>query len=155
MGNGLAQQPQALREAHDKKVKTLLCIAKPGQKATTESVEEMIYPTEYEPAQIPEKTAAKTKVEADKTKVEADKIKAEPRDFATGPIPSAWETRHVGSTLEIAPTLLDYNTSVTLMAGQFEMVGALTPKPNTPGPTVTRKLLVFCRADVLPVSTHP
>jgi hypothetical protein len=47
------------------------------------------------------------------------------------------------------------NTSVSLMPGQFEMVGAITPKPNTPGPAVTRKLLVFVRADILPVPYPP
>lgn len=47
------------------------------------------------------------------------------------------------------------NTSVSLMPGQFEMVGAITPKPNTPGPAVNRKLLVFVRADILPVPYPP
>lgn len=47
------------------------------------------------------------------------------------------------------------STAVTLMAGQFEMVGAITPKPNGAGPTVTRKLLVFARADIVPVFTQP
>lgn len=101
------QVAQLVKDGKANIVETLLCIAKSGHKATTESIEEMIYPTEYEPAQMPEKPEAKTKEEADKTK-------AEPRDFATGPIPCAWETRHVGSTLEIEPTLLDDNTTIDL-----------------------------------------
>ena len=39
------------------------------------------------------------------------------------------------------------NTSVTLMAGQFELVTVITPK--SAAPAVSRKLLVFVRADVI------
>jgi hypothetical protein len=39
------------------------------------------------------------------------------------------------------------NSSVTLMAGQSEMVSVITPKSVTPA--VSRKLLVFVRADVI------
>jgi hypothetical protein len=34
--------------------------------------------------------------------------------------------------------------------GKFELITALTPKTNAPAPAVTRKILVFVRADVLP-----
>ena len=39
------------------------------------------------------------------------------------------------------------NARVTLMAGQFEMVSVITPK--SAAPAVSRKLLVFVRADVI------
>jgi hypothetical protein len=92
------QVAQLVKDGKANIVETLLCIAKSGHKATTEAVEELIYPTEYEPAQMPDKLEFKTKEEA-------AAAKTEPRDFATGPTPSAWETRNVGSTLEIEPTL--------------------------------------------------
>jgi hypothetical protein len=41
------------------------------------------------------------------------------------------------------------NTALTLVAGQFELVSVLTPKPNAPGPAALRKILVFVRADVV------
>ncbi len=79
-------------------VETMLAIARSGQKATSESIEEFIYPTEYEPASMPEKIEIKDKEAAESAKVG-------PRDFATGPTPTAFETRNLGSTLEIEPTL--------------------------------------------------
>lgn len=81
-------------------VETLCCIARPGQKATSEAVEEVIYPTEYEPPQLPDNAQPKTKDGA-------DGAKANPQDHVTGPCPSAWETRNVGPTLEIEPTITD------------------------------------------------
>jgi hypothetical protein len=91
-------------------VETMLCIARSGQKATTESIEEFIYPTEYEPAQMPEKVEVKPdddqgKTGADTTKPSNEKLRIGPRDYATGPTPTAFETRNLGSTLEIEPTL--------------------------------------------------
>ena len=79
-------------------VETLLCTAKSGNKAISESVEEFIYPTEYEPSELP------TNVHV-KGELEADKPIGNTRDLATGPTPTAFETRNVGSTLEIEPTL--------------------------------------------------
>ncbi len=79
-------------------VETMLCTGRSGQKSTSESIEEFIYPTEYEPASMPEKVEFKTAEEAEKSKVT-------PRDYATGPTPTAFETRNLGSTLEIEPTI--------------------------------------------------
>ena len=94
------QVAQLVKDGHANLVETMLAIAKSGQKATTESIEELIYPTEYEPASMPDQVQFKTKEEADKAKVN-------PHDLAIGPCPSAWETRNVGSTLEIEPTMSD------------------------------------------------
>lgn len=47
------------------------------------------------------------------------------------------------------------NTMITLMAGQFEFISAITPKPAAPVPAVSRKILVFVRADIVPVPIHP
>ena len=79
-------------------VETLLCTARSGHKATSESNEEFIYPTEYEPAEIVTEIPRK---DNDATEPVRHKIPAP----ATGPTPTAFETRNVGSTLEIEPTL--------------------------------------------------
>ncbi len=101
------QVAQFVKDGKANIVETLLCIAKPGQKASTEAVEEIIYPTEYEPAQMPGKLEFKTKEEAEKSK-------AEPRDYVTGPTPTAWETRNVGSTLEIEPSIAEDAKTIDL-----------------------------------------
>lgn len=86
-------------------VETMLCTCRSGQKATTESIQEMIYPTEYEPSQV--------SAETDTT---AQGVQVKPSDAvnATGPTPTAFETRNVGSTLEIEPTLGEGNKLIDL-----------------------------------------
>ena len=77
-------------------VETMICIAKSAQKATTESIQEFIYPTEYEPAAVPV---------AEQTNAAGDKTVAYDKELASGPTPRAWDTRNVGSTLEVEPNL--------------------------------------------------
>lgn len=101
------QAGQLVKDGKATILETLLCTARSGQKATSESVEEFIYPTEYEPAMMPEKPNLQDKEEA-------DKANAARRDFATGPTPTAFDTRNVGSTLEIEPTLGEDNKIIDL-----------------------------------------
>lgn len=76
-------------------VETLVATGKSSQKATSESIEEVIYPTEYEPPELP-------------TNVGTTQPKSEPNsDAVTGPTPSAWDTRNTGGTLEIEPTICE------------------------------------------------
>lgn len=75
---------------------TMMCTARSGQKATSESIEEYIYPTEYEPAVVPDEIH---------TTEDGEKVKTDGKQHATGPTPTAFETRNLGSTLEIEPTL--------------------------------------------------
>lgn len=75
---------------------TLMVVTRPGQKATSESIEEFIYPTEYEPSEIPVEIHTTGK---------GDKVKSDGRDYATGPTPTAFETRNTGATLEVEPNL--------------------------------------------------
>ena len=191
--SGPVLHDKALALAKDGTVKlleTCVVMGRSGQKATVESIRELIYPTEYEPPGPWPPVPAPALGQATQTPPKKPLIRP---NFG-----NAFETRNVGSTLEIEPSLdatgrmidlrfvpeilqlvrmdtfmehIDQwgdasirmpvfetsrlNTSVTLMAGQFEMVGAITPKPNTPGPAVTRKLLVFVRADILPVPSQP
>lgn len=92
------QVAQLVKDGKANILETMLCTGRSGQKSTTESIEEFIYPTEYEPATMPEKIESKDKEEAEKSKVT-------PRDYAVGPTPTAFETRNLGSTLEIEPTI--------------------------------------------------
>jgi len=101
------QVAQLVKDGKATIVETMLAIAKPGQKATAESIEEVIYPTEYEPATLPEQAQPKTKEEA-------GNAKGTPQDLAIGPIPSAWETRNCGSTLEIEPSIGEDNKTIDL-----------------------------------------
>ena len=64
-------------------VETMICTAKCSgsvpQRATTESIREFIYPTEYEPAAVPV---------TEKTNAGGEKTVAYDKDLATGPSPS-------------------------------------------------------------------
>lgn len=80
-------------------IENQMLVARSGEKATIESIREFIYPTEYEPAELPSTVKIEQGAE--------NKIAA--RDLATGPTPTAFETRNVGSTLEIEPTVGDNN----------------------------------------------
>lgn len=77
-------------------VETMLCTARSGEKALTESVKEYIFPTEWEPAEIPAEIH---------TTESGEKVKTDGKKHATGPTPTSFETRHLGSSFEINPTL--------------------------------------------------
>jgi len=89
---------QLIRDGKASILETMLCTTRSGQKATSESIEEFIYPTEYEPAELPGEINVNDKEDAELSK-------GRRRDFATGPTPTAFETKNLGSTLEIEPTL--------------------------------------------------
>ena len=99
------QLGKMIKDGKAKVVENLLCTTTTGQKATTESIEEYIYPTEYDPADffpIP-------KPDADDTKTTA------PIDVeAAGPNPTAFETRNLGPTLEILPSLSEKDGEIRL-----------------------------------------
>lgn len=78
---------------------TLFVTSRSSQKSTAESIREVIYPTEYEPAEIP------AEVSVDKeTAVTPEKIKLL-EALMTPATPTAFETRNTGGTLEVEPTL--------------------------------------------------
>jgi len=92
------QVAQLITDGKANILETLLCIARSGHKATSESVEEYGYPTEYEPAEMVNELNFKNEEAAESAKMPR-------RDFATGTTPTAFETKNLGSTLDIAPTL--------------------------------------------------
>lgn len=99
------QVAQLIKDSKATVVETQLCTARSGQKASSESNEEFIYPTEYEPATLPDNVKG---AEA------AGKTEGNRPDPATGPTPTAFETRNVGSTLEIAPTVSSDGKTIDL-----------------------------------------
>jgi hypothetical protein len=101
------QVAQLIKDGKANILETLLCTARSGQKATSESVEEYIYATEYEPAEMVNELNFKNEEAAESAKVTR-------RDFATGPTPTAFETKNLGSTLEIEPTLGEDNKIIDL-----------------------------------------
>lgn len=75
-------------------LETQLAVTKSTLKATTESIHEFIYPTEYEPQYTPPPGDSNGKNTA--------QLNAFPSNPAT---PTAFSTRNLGSTLEIEPTV--------------------------------------------------
>nr|MDP0503913.1 type II and III secretion system protein [Verrucomicrobiota bacterium JB025] len=72
--------------------------ARSGQKATIEIIREFIYPTEYEPPEIPNSVGSSS----NSTTVGESSTQSYPVTPAT---PTAFETRNTGVTLEIEPTI--------------------------------------------------
>lgn len=157
-------------------METVILSARPGQRATVESIGEFIAPAEYNP---PGSEALP------------------PSDKNYGPRPewpSSFETRNVGVTLEVEPnvgpnnkvidirftpelvdrlrleTWVEYtdehgdasvrrptyeslrmSTGVTLLANTWGFVGLLTPHAEDGGRDFTRKIMLFIRVDVIPI----
>ncbi len=172
-----------VKDGKAKLLESCMVVCRSGQKATVETIREAIYPTEYQPPELP-------------NSIPMPPIPQPPSPRPPGTTPTAFETRNAGVTFEIEPTLgsnesiidlrlapeivaqtrlvtsMEYrdkwgdasfrmpvfetwklNTGVALMAGQFELVSAITPKPNAPAPATMRKILVFVRADVVSVGS--
>lgn len=78
-------------------IDTQVVHARSGEKATTESIAERIYPTEYALIPLRDSDAKTTKSPS-----------------AAPLLPTAFETRNVGSTLEVEPTISEDDTMVSL-----------------------------------------
>ncbi|MEO5917634.1 MAG: hypothetical protein ABIS50_25615 [Luteolibacter sp.] len=87
---------------------------KSGQKSTAESISEQIYPKEYEPAELPNSVGvAMSPPDAkdqqtpvpDPSKLQSSPDLSSFNGLQTPATPTAFETRNVGTTLEIEPTL--------------------------------------------------
>lgn len=81
-------------------------LARSGEKATIEVIREFIYPTEYEPPELPNSVGA-----TDGGGVGAAGAAIFPVTPAT---PTAFETRNTGVTLEIEPTIGENNYTIDL-----------------------------------------
>jgi hypothetical protein len=89
------QVTQLIKDGKASIMETSLCTVEDGLKALTSSAEEFIYPTEYEPPELPVETSPK--------EGEAPKIVSERILDAVGPTPTAFETRNLGASLEVQP----------------------------------------------------
>ena len=79
---------------------TLMCMARSGEKAVVESIEEYIYPTEYTPAEVPNTVS----ITASAAGVPQENVTGLER-LVTPPTAAKFETRNIGSSLEIEPTI--------------------------------------------------
>jgi hypothetical protein len=167
-----------------KVIDTQMVVSRLGQKSTTESRKELIYPTEYE------STSPAPTSEDDKA------VKEVPKPVGSGynaALPSCFETRNVGSSFEIEPNigennkiidirflyhyvwhtgnttwhetkspeknvykietpdfyLINIDTSVTTIAGQYFLAGVVSPKDAKGQADPERKVMVFLKCDVL------
>jgi hypothetical protein len=166
--------------AKDAKIlETFVATTRSGGKATAGSVDEFIYPTEYEPMEI----------------VEPPPEKSLPQAMKTPFCPTAFETRNLGSSLEINSAVdetgkiislslepnmtwhtgnlvwaedkdafgnaskiempriysLSTNTSIACVDGKPQFVAALSPKSDRGEIDTSRKVMVFVKCDVIPV----
>jgi type II secretory pathway component GspD/PulD (secretin) len=180
--NRLDTDGTALREWAQEKInngdggiiETALVTARSGQRAKAESIHEFIYPTEFDPPEIPNEVELKGNAKAPITAVS----------------PTAYETRNVGTTIEVDPvigadnTTIDLNlapekveldgytiwphedidplfkqrmptfytmritTQVTLTSGRYAFLGTLRPLNNEVEDIEDPIVLSFVRADV-------
>ncbi|MEO5913097.1 MAG: hypothetical protein ABIS50_02615 [Luteolibacter sp.] len=106
----LRKQVQEMVAGKDAKViETQLVSARNGQKATSESVAEVIYPTEYEPPELPGNFGSPGPSSAPVTSG-ATNLPSGPSTLT----PTAFDTRNCGSTLETEATLSPDEKSVNL-----------------------------------------
>lgn len=106
---------QMAKDGKAKFIETQLLTCRDGKQATTESVKEFIYPTEYDPPEIPLSEQRKGQnPKADATQLEA-----------IGPNPTAFETRNLGPTLEVETHISDdqKKVSLTLVSEIVDHVG--------------------------------
>lgn len=87
-------------------------IARSGTKASVELVRELIYPTEFDPPQIPTNIGNAAGV------IDVDTGELIPQEIPPIPVtpttPTAFETRRVGTVLEVEPVISDDGRSVDL-----------------------------------------
>lgn len=80
--------------------------ARSGQKATIEVIREFIYPTEYEPPELPNSVGSTSSLIGDLGSQQSFPV--------TPATPTAFETRNTGVTLEIEPTIGDNDFVIDL-----------------------------------------
>lgn len=161
-------------------IESLSVNAVPGQTATSETIREFIYPTEYEPSTFPSQVPPNLEISG----------------FVGGPPapPQAFDTKNTGSTFEVeaqidanlpivelrfTPTLvhhtgqdvwgvwerngvkvetsmprfyiLSVKTGVSVAAGQPHMVAGLSPRSEDGWMDSSRKVMTFIRADIITI----
>lgn len=151
-------------------------VTRSGQRAKVESVTEWIYPTEFDPPEVPQELGGQVSSTA---------------DIITPATPTAFETRNVGHTIEVDPVIaadgltIDLNlapelvihlghhslgkaesqieqpvfhtikdsTSISLHTGTWAVLGIHNPPPNKAAglPPTDRRVLSLVRTDIIDV----
>ncbi|MEJ6571206.1 MAG: hypothetical protein QNL01_03960 [Akkermansiaceae bacterium] len=91
------QVTELIKQGKAKIIQTQILTVPDRQKATSQSIRELLYPTEYEPAE----SAAAIHIPKDDDTDEKIAVK----NTATGPTPTAFETRNTGETLEVEASI--------------------------------------------------
>lgn len=159
-----------------KLVETCMLICRSGEKATLETIREEIYPTEYEPPtfacggsntplyatnpKLREPTAFDTRntgvtfnVEALLNSNGAIELRLNPEMVTRLRLENWMEHQDQwgdGSMRMPIFETIRFSTSICVEPGKLALVSVLTPKASAPIPAVSRKILAFVRADVLP-----
>lgn len=84
-------------------------VTRPGQLAKIEQVREFIYPTEYDPPEIPNSFGV---VQIGNTQITF--LDQDPIFPATPATPTAFETRRLGKSIEVEPTVASDNKTISL-----------------------------------------
>lgn len=163
-----------------KLLETCMVICRSGRKASLETIREEIYPTEYTPPRLPcdlstssrasdppvnpalrtptafdtRNTGVTFEVEATSTADGMIDLRLIPEIVTRLRLETSMEHVDQWGDASIRMPIYEtmrFNTSISVRSGKFELVSALTPKASTQVPSVSRKILVFVRADVLPV----
>jgi hypothetical protein len=96
------QVQELVKKGEAKVLETMICNARSGEKALAESINEFIYPTEYEPPELPSTVSIPDRPGG----LNPEEVKLL-RMMRTPATPTSFETRNLGSTLEIEPTTDD------------------------------------------------
>lgn len=173
-----ARVMELLKTGDAKILDTTMVIARSGQKALVESICEQIYPTEYEPpgSEYQDITwfhPPSRSIVAFETKNTGITLEIEPTLGTDGVIvdlrfiPEFVRRLRLdtfmehkdewGDSSQRMPVFEKWsaNTSLTLMAGKFELVSVINPRDQAPPPAVSRRILLFVRADVIETPVSP
>ena len=179
-GHAIHAKALELAKTGDAKIlDTTMVIARSGQKATVESICEQIYPTEYEPPGFePPKDfrwfdSASRGFVAFETRNTGITLEIEPTLGSDGVIvdlrflpefvrllrDDIWmEHKDEWGVASLRMPVFEKwsaNTSLNLMAGKFELASVINPKDQAPPPAVSRRVLLFVRADVIETPVSP
>lgn len=84
---------EMMKKGKARMVETQMVVCRSGEKSATQSIQEYIYATEYEPSDVPNEVNRAGKNTGQLV-----------RALSTAPTPTAFKTRNLGSTFEVVPT---------------------------------------------------
>lgn len=178
-GHTIHAKAMALAKSGDTKIlQSIMLVARSGQKATVESIREEIYPTEYEPPgfegpYLPAFDPPIRGISAFETKNTGISLEIESTLGTDGVVVDLRFVPEIVSLLRFETFMAhkdkwgdasmrmpvfekwSANTSLTLMAGTFELACVIHPKNQPPPPAVSCRILMFVRADVIETPVPP